>query len=73
MSTAKQDLERQVDALTTAGIPEKLIYLDRKSGATTDRPGLRAALGYARAGDVICGAHPGPAGPHSAGHLEPDP
>jgi len=30
-----------------------LIYLDRKSGATTDRPGLRAALRCVRAGDVI--------------------
>jgi len=53
VSTAKQDLERQVDALTAAGIPEALIYLDRKSGATTDRPGLRAVLDYARKGDVI--------------------
>jgi len=53
VSTAKQDLERQVDALTAAGIPEKLIYLDRKSGATTDRPGLRAVLDYARKDDVI--------------------
>ncbi len=48
-----QDLERQVDALTAAGIPEQLIYLDRKSGATSDRPGLRAVLDYARQGDVI--------------------
>ena len=53
VSTAKQDLERQVDALTAAGIPEQLIFLDRKSGATTDRPGLRAVLDYARKGDVI--------------------
>ncbi len=30
-----------------------MIYLDRKSGATTDRPGLRAALRCVRAGDVI--------------------
>ena len=49
VSTAKQDLERQVDALTTAGIAAELVYLDKKSGATTDRPGLRAALAYARA------------------------
>ncbi len=53
VSTAKQDLERQVDALTAAGIPAERIYLDKKSGATTDRPGLRAALEYARDGDVI--------------------
>jgi DNA invertase Pin-like site-specific DNA recombinase len=53
VSTAKQDLDRQVDALQQAGIAPERIYLDKKSGATTDRPGLRAALEYARAGDVI--------------------
>ncbi len=40
-------------ALTTAGIPTERIYLDKKSGATTDRPGLRVLLDYARSGDVI--------------------
>jgi len=29
------------------------MYLNKKSGATTDQPGLRLVLGYARAGDVI--------------------
>jgi len=53
VSTVKQDLERQVDALTAVGIPAERIYLDRKSGATTDRPGLREVLAYARTGDVI--------------------
>ncbi len=53
VSTAKQDLDRQVDALTQAGIAPERIYLDKKSGATTDRPGLQAALAYARNGDVI--------------------
>ncbi|WP_091548229.1 recombinase family protein [Modestobacter sp. DSM 44400] len=53
VSTAKQDLERQVDALHQAGIAPERVYLDKKSGATTDRPGLKAALAYARAGDVI--------------------
>jgi len=37
----KQDLDRQIDALQQAGIPPDRIYLDKKSGATTDRPGLR--------------------------------
>jgi DNA invertase Pin-like site-specific DNA recombinase len=53
VSTSKQDLERQLDALTKAGIPAERIYVDKKSGSTTDRPGLRALLGYARDGDVI--------------------
>lgn len=53
VSTTKQDLDRQIDALTSAGIPAARIYVDKKSGATTDRPGLKALLGYARDGDVI--------------------
>ena len=53
VSTAKQDLDRQVDALQQAGIAPERIFLDKKSGATTDRAGLKAALAYARRGDVI--------------------
>ena len=53
VSTTKQDLDRQVDALHRVGITPDRVYLDKKSGATTDRPGLRAALDYARDGDVI--------------------
>jgi DNA invertase Pin-like site-specific DNA recombinase len=44
VSTAKQDLDRQIDALRRAGIPGERIYIDKKSGATTDRSGLHAAL-----------------------------
>lgn len=53
VSTIKQDLDRQIDALKATGIPAERIYLDKKSGATVDRPGLRAVIGYAREGDVI--------------------
>src|SRR5512135_3606448 len=53
VSTTKQDLDRQIDALTVAGIASGHIYADKKSGATTDRPGLTALLAYARPGDVI--------------------
>ncbi|WIG17594.1 recombinase family protein [Kocuria rosea] len=53
VSTAKQDLDRQIDALRQVGITPERIYVDKKSGATTDRPGLTAALAYAREGDVI--------------------
>ena len=53
VSTAKQDLDRQIDALRAVGIVPERIYVDKKSGATTDRPGLTAALAYAREGDVI--------------------
>jgi DNA invertase Pin-like site-specific DNA recombinase len=53
VSTAKQDLDRQIDALRAEGIAGNRIYVDRKSGSTTDRPGLRQALDQARDGDVI--------------------
>lgn len=53
MSTGKQDLDRQIDALQQAGVATDRIYVDKKSGATRDRPGLAAALNYARKGDVI--------------------
>jgi hypothetical protein len=53
VSTAKQDLERQIDALRGVGIADERIYLDKKSGSTVDRPGLRSALEFARDGDVI--------------------
>ena len=53
VSTAKQDLDRQVEALAAAGIAQNQIYVDKKSGATTNRPGLQALLQYARDGDVI--------------------
>ncbi|MFF1254932.1 recombinase family protein [Pseudarthrobacter sp. NPDC058329] len=51
VSTAKQDLGRQLDALAVAGITT--VFSDKRSGATRDRPGLHAALRHARAGDVI--------------------
>ncbi|HEY8702188.1 MAG TPA: recombinase family protein [Arthrobacter sp.] len=53
VSTAKQDLDRQIDALRGEGIPAKHIYVDKKSGSTTNRPGLHEALDEARDGDVI--------------------
>jgi hypothetical protein len=53
VSTAKQDLDRQLHALDAVGIPAERTFVDEKSGSTTDRPGLRALLGYARDGDVI--------------------
>jgi DNA invertase Pin-like site-specific DNA recombinase len=53
VSTVKQDLDRQIDALEQVGIPRDRIYVDRKSGATTERPGLRAVIAYAREGDII--------------------
>src|SRR6266536_5331752 len=53
VSTTKQSLERQLDALAAAGIPAERIYTDKKTGATAARAGLTEALKYARAGDVV--------------------
>ncbi|MFE0155933.1 recombinase family protein [Nonomuraea sp. NPDC059007] len=53
VSTTKQSLDRQLDALASVGIPEAQIYVDTKSGTTVDRDGLNRLLAYARPGDVI--------------------
>ncbi|MEU5547504.1 recombinase family protein [Streptomyces sioyaensis] len=53
VSTTKQSLERQLDALNAAGIPDGRTYVDKKSGATVDRPGLADLLAYARPGDTV--------------------
>ena len=53
VSTTKQSLERQLDALSAQGIPDERIYVDKKTGATTDREGLQKMLAYARPGDTI--------------------
>ncbi|SFV24889.1 recombinase family protein [Micrococcus terreus] len=53
VSTTKQDLDRQVDALRREGIAAGRIYVDKKSGANTNRRGLHAVLDQAREGDVI--------------------
>jgi DNA invertase Pin-like site-specific DNA recombinase len=53
VSTTKQSLERQLDALDATGIPDERIYVDKKTGATADRPGITNLLTYARPGDTI--------------------
>ena len=53
VSTTKQSLERQLDAITIAGIPDERIFTDKKTGATIERDGLAALLAYSRRGDTI--------------------
>jgi DNA invertase Pin-like site-specific DNA recombinase len=53
VSTIQQSLERQLDALITAGISTDRIYSDERTGTTVDRPGLTALIDYAREGDTI--------------------
>jgi len=51
VSTAKQSLEQQRDALEAASVER--IFEDVMSGARTERPGLHALLDYARDGDTV--------------------
>lgn len=51
VSTEDQHLDLQRDALARAGCEET--FEDKKSGAKADRPGLAAALEYARAGGQL--------------------
>jgi DNA invertase Pin-like site-specific DNA recombinase len=51
VSTDDQNLALQKDALTQAGCAR--ILTDQQSGVKAERPGLKAALDYARAGDVL--------------------
>lgn len=53
VSTQKQSLDQQLDALRAAGVDPQRIYSDKMSGARDDRPGLKALLDYAREGDTI--------------------
>lgn len=53
VSSTKQSLDRQLDALDTEGIPDERIYTDKKTGTTTDRDGLSQLLSYARPGDTV--------------------
>ncbi len=51
VSTHDQTLALQQDALRQAGCER--LFTDTASGATADRPGLDAALAYARPGDTL--------------------
>lgn len=51
VSTDDQNLNLQHDALKNAGC--KRIFDDKVSGGKSQRPGLEAALEFAREGDII--------------------
>jgi DNA invertase Pin-like site-specific DNA recombinase len=45
-------LDPQLHALSALGIPDELIFVDRKSGTDAEREGLKAMLACARPGDT---------------------
>ncbi len=53
VSTAERDLQRQIEALTAAGVGVDRIFVDTKVGVSVDRPGWRAVRELAGPGDVV--------------------
>jgi DNA invertase Pin-like site-specific DNA recombinase len=53
VSTGGQELDLQLDAFQKLGIAKGLIFTDKASGATRDRPGLDACLHELHRGDVL--------------------
>ena len=53
VSTQEQDLALQIDALLQYGVAKDLIFTDKASGATHQRPGLDTCLDQLRGGDVL--------------------
>lgn len=53
VSTDDQDLSMQIDALVRNGVKREDIFTDKKSGATTNRPGWKDVMNDARPGDVL--------------------
>ena len=51
VSTEDQNLDLQIDALTKAGC--EMIYKEKISGSTTERPELQNALNYIRTNDIL--------------------
>ncbi len=51
VSTQDQNPELQLDALNKAGCEK--VFIEKASGAQRDRPELKAALEYIRAGDIL--------------------
>lgn len=53
VSTLKQVTDRQIDALTAAGVKPDCIYSDKITGMKYDRPDMNKMLELAREGDTI--------------------
>jgi DNA invertase Pin-like site-specific DNA recombinase len=53
VSTQEQELQLQLDALEKAGCEKNKIFLDKISGAKTERPGLDRCLVELESGDTL--------------------
>jgi len=53
VSTDEQDVQLQLDALKKAGCADDNIFVDKASGARSDRPGLDACIAALEPGDTL--------------------
>ncbi|MEU4779248.1 recombinase family protein [Micromonospora sp. NPDC023633] len=53
VSTTKQHLDRQIDAILKVGVPMERLYVDKRTGSSVDREGLKKLISYVRPGDTI--------------------
>jgi DNA invertase Pin-like site-specific DNA recombinase len=53
VSTDDQELNLQVDALVQCGIAKQNIFMDKISGAKSDRPGLGQCMEVLQPGDIL--------------------
>ena len=53
VSTKKQNINRQLDAMQDAGVDSGNIFIDRASGKNFDRPAYQKLLGILKPGDTV--------------------
>lgn len=53
VSTQEQNLDRQIDALTAAGVEKRNIYAEKMTGTKADRPQLQRMIDELEQGDTV--------------------
>lgn len=53
VSKIDQNLERQIDALVSAGVDPRMIYTEKMTGTKRDRPALSKMIAELKPGDVV--------------------
>lgn len=57
VSTQEQNLDRQIDALVSAGACRKHLYCEKITGTKSDRPELNRLIHDLEEGDTVITAH----------------